>query len=484
MAQLSGINKQYISDTISKLSGFSRKADNSGNVLRGTTRLAYSDEEKAAARFLRSEFKRIGLYSPRDFAGNMYGVRKGDGRPTAILTGSHLDTVWEGGNYDGAAGVACALAVMDCLQRSQAATHHSIVAVGWRGEESVSFKFPYVGASMALGNIDAEKLLRKHEFISGTLLSRLVRLNKKRLQEFGFTNKEIFQPVIDERTAGNFIRALQSMQLLAQNLAAYLEVHIEQGPVLEREGAPVSAVNAISGNYRFSVKFTGEADHSGAMPMEYRADAGFAAAELTSEFERLAASLNSEEDRQQLRELRISPVDMATLKGGPTTVAWNIQISFDVRCCQTEKLASFRQKAQEIAHAISVRRGVGIEIMPKTPKSPIEEAVFLDNQLISSVQAEVLGARAVSRLFMPSGAGHDAKLFVKHGVPTGMYFIPCKDGRSHRPDEFASTDSIAVGAEVLLETIIKLDERAPPNGIEAHVPGNPIRIFRSPPPEA
>jgi len=374
----------------------------------------------------------------------------------------------------------CALAVMDSLQRSNAKTKNAIAAVGWRGEESVSFGFPYVGASAALDFIDTEKLLREHKFISGTLLSRLTRLNKNRLGDFGFSYDEIYNAQSNEQLAGKFLKALQSMQLLVQNLSAYLEVHIEQGPVLEKEGM-LSAVSAISGNYRFTVNFLGEADHSGAMPMNYRMDAGFAAAELALEFERLAASMNSPDDHQKLRELRISPVEMKTVQGGPTTVAWNMQVSFDVRSCENEKLAAFRQKAAGIADAIAARRGVSIKISPKTPNSPIEESVSLGHPLISSIQEEVLSARGASRIFMPSGAGHDAKLFAKAGVPTGMYFIPCKDGRSHRPDEFSSTDDILVGAEVLQETIMKLDECTPRNGSDAISAGKPSCIFKSVP---
>ena len=381
------------------------------------TRRAFTPLFLEGRRYLQTQFDKAGLQTRIDAAGNLIGRRAGQktGQGT-ILLGSHSDTVPSGGRFDGVAGVVVALEVARALEDAGVELDHDLEIVDFLAEEVSIFGVSCVGSRGMIGERPAEWLLRS---AGGLDLLQGIR-------DVGG------DPDIAERR---------------NDIKAFLELHIEQGPVLEAEKIDIGVVTAIVGITRIELLLSGQADHAGTTPMTTRRDALTAAARLALAIDAAARRLAS-----GASHFAATVGEFAMEPNAANVVPAKVRMLIDIRAEQRADLAAFRSElSQTIA---SVAKTSGVEI---------EERLVSDNQptamhatAIAALEAAAADVGASHRR-MASGAGHDAA-FLARIAKAGMIFIPCRGGRSHAPEEWAETDDIALGAAVLLEAVKRLDK--------------------------
>ena len=378
------------------------------------TRPALSDEDVLARRTLMVWMERAGLQVRIDDAGNLYGRRAGlDPDLPPVVIGSHHDTVIGGGRFDGAYGVLAALEVVRTLDDLGIRTRHPVEVVSWTGEEGSRFAPALLGSGLATGVFSVEYAHSRTD---------------ARGLRFG-----------DELARTGF---LGSPQHRLGTVRAYIEPHIEQGPVLESEGVQVGVVEGIVSMAWLSVRFRGEARHAGTTPMAARRDAGMAAARLALAVRELA---------RQLGPQAVATVGRMEWRPGQVNVVpGEAHLTVDVRhpddAVVERALVALRRRAQELAAQEAVE--VGVEVLWRAQGTAFHPEVL---------QALEAAARRLGYSWrrMPSYAGHDALYAARLG-PAGMLFIPCRGGRSHCEDEEISPQDAARGANVLLAAALQL----------------------------
>ncbi len=379
----------------------------------GVTRLALTDEDKAARDLLVMWMRDLGLRVAVDDVGNMYGWRTGENPAVPpVAFGSHLDTVIQGGRFDGTLGVAAALEVMRALADAGQRTRRPLVLVNWTNEEGVRFSPAMLG--------------------SGVVAGRFPRAYADA------------RPALDGRTFGAELERIgyrgdEAARL--RQVAAYVELHIEQGPVLEELGADIGVVEGIQGISWSTCRITGQAGHAGTTPMARRRDALVAAAEAV-----LAANQLPVQIRDDLvatvGSLRVSPNAINVI---PESVEFTLDLRAPREQTLTDAKALFAQHLADLGsrgyHTVWEEFWVS------------EPTAFAPT--IMSVIEGTARARGLRTHRMLSGAGHDAKYAVTLG-PTGMIFVPCRNGRSHAEDEDVPWESAVAGAQVLLDVVVAL----------------------------
>ena len=379
----------------------------------GVTRLALSDEDKQARDLLATWMSEAGLEVRIDDVGNMTGNRPGRRDLSPVLIGSHLDTIVKGGRFDGVLGVLAALEVVETLNDHQVTTELPIAIVNWTNEEGVRFEPAMTCAGVAAGRFTVEEI---HDKVDRAGL----RFGDE-LRRIGYFGNEHNRPL---------------------PASAYLELHIEQGPVLEAADAPVGIVGGIVGITWSEVTITGQADHAGPSPMHLRHDALTAAAHIIAGVERIAID-QDETAVATVGRLAISPNVINTQPG--TAV-----FSVDFRHRDPAVLEGQYERLVELVDRVCAERGVDGEVnrfwtSEPTPFAPqVVEAV--------SGAVEQLG---LPRFDLWSGAGHDAK-YVADASPAGMIFIRSQGGLSHCETEYSSPDDVAAGANVVLNATLAL----------------------------
>ncbi len=400
----------------------------------GITRESYGPGEDTALRLLGRHAERAGLVAESDRAGNLWLRLAADTRAEpAVVIGSHVDSVPRGGNYDGLAGVVAGLAVLDGLADDWEALP-PLRVLALRGEESAWYGRAYVGSMALLGRLPAAALALKHRSGGGTLGEALAR-------------------------CGADVAAIaRGEPLLPTPVAAYLELHIEQGPVMVARGWPVAAVTGIRGNLRHNrVRCLGEAGHSGAVPRWLRHDAVLAVAQLLARMD------------EHWRVLLQMGMDLVMTAGICTTPAAShavsvipgeVQFSFEVRSQDAETLRRFHALLQQECETVAAERGVRFEFDEAVASAP----ALMDEAWIRRFEAAgaALG-QPLERL--PSGAGHDAAMFAAAGIPAAMLFVR-NDHGSHNPREALADADLAAGIAVLREAVASL--RAPIHPIIVH----------------
>ncbi|MEM9249808.1 MAG: Zn-dependent hydrolase [Pseudomonadota bacterium] len=385
----------------------------------GVTRASYGDGENAAHGLIRDEAETLGLETRVDPFGHLYVTLPGsDRRAPALMTGSHLDSVPHGGNFDGAAGVLAGLVLLEELASGpQPPCDVTLMAI--RAEEMIWFPEHYLGSRAAFCLLPPDSP------------DRLVRRD---------TGKTLAQHM---RAAGFDPQAIRdgTPSLDPARIRAFVEVHIEQGPVLVEEGRPVGIVTGIRGNIRHRYgRITGETTHAGGVPRQSRRDAVLAGAELASTLEAwwLEAERAGEDLVLTLGEFATDP----TLHG-ITKVPGQLSFTLDIRSDSDDVLNRFEARLQRLAREISHRRGVEIDLGRKTqaPAAPMSA----DIQAALHAAAERCG---VPHHILASGGGHDCAVFAAMNVPAGMVFIRNLNG-SHNPEEFMHFDDFASACAVL-----------------------------------
>ena len=389
------------------------------------TRQSFSPLFLEGRAWLARQFAAAGLAVRIDAAGNLIGRLGGENPELGVLAiGSHSDTVPSGGRFDGIAGVATGLEVARALRDASVRLDHSLEVIDFLAEEPSDYGLSCVGSRGMSGALAPQMLEMKEP--GGETLGEALR-----------------------RVGGN-PDALSAAR--RADIKALLELHIEQGRVLEAQSLPVGIVTAIAGIRRVAITFEGAADHAGTIPMEMRHDALVAAANTVISVRRAAERLAGEGAGYFVATVGVLTVD----PGAPNVVPAKCRMVIDIRTtvlALTERFteAVERESAQHADNARVARSS--LEILSDGP--PVDCDVELRAKLKRS--AGTLGLRSIE---LASGAGHDAA-FMTRMCPSAMVFVPCRHGKSHTPEEWADRDAIAAGAAVILDTIKLLDQTLP-----------------------
>lgn len=388
------------------------------------TRRAFTDVYRTAREWLAGEFRAAGLETGFDAAGNLMGRLPGsDPAAGALACGSHTDTVVGGGRYDGIAGVLAGLEVAQRLHEAGERLRHDLLVFDFLAEEASDYGPSCVGSRAVEGTLSPEMLQTTNP--EGELLSEGLR-----------------------RMGGDPDVAARGRLAIAERLRGYLELHIEQGPVLEQAGLDIGVVTGIVGVRRLLVTVGGQADHAGTTPMPLRKDALVGAAEMVSH----AHALASEGFRQHglvatVGRLRVSP-DM------PNVVPAQVQFTLDTRCMDLAHVEALCAELLEQRQETFAARGLSLQWEDWGDAAPV--ALPAETRSAVAQAAQHLG---YTYREMPSGAGHDA-MHIAAVCPSGMVFIPCLAGRSHASEEFASPEALEAGTAVLGEALRRLDATA------------------------
>jgi beta-ureidopropionase / N-carbamoyl-L-amino-acid hydrolase len=386
------------------------------------TRLVFSIKELRSRQVLLHLMRQAGLDIRIDAIGNIFGrFEGGDRRAPAVLAGSHLDTVIHGGKYDGPVGVIGALEAVRTISENKIPVRSSLEVVCFVGEESSRFGFSTLGSSLAAGEVHPDDLTNAVD-PQGTKLESV-------LAGLGITR-----------------RNLKSIKRDPKGLKAYLELHIEQGPILEAIGKRIGLVTSIAAPSRFRVIFHGRADHSGTTPMDMRKDALVASALLIEYIEKICrkyASMAKGRVVGTVGALKIEP-------GVINAVPGRAELAVDIRGTWARSKNHVARLVKQQARAIAKRRGIGLEVLTIREEDPVP----LDKRLLR-VSQQLCEKKGIDYEIMPSGAGHDAMQMAKV-TPAGMIFVPSKRGISHNPLEWTDPADIALGAQLLMETMVRV----------------------------
>jgi allantoate deiminase len=383
----------------------------------GVTRLSFTDEERAAKDKVVSYMEEAGLSVREDAAGNLFGRREGSNPESpAVLIGSHVDSVYNGGNFDGPLGVLAGIEVLQSMEEQGVETGHPIEVVAFTDEEGARFSFGMIGSRALAGRLTPEDLA-KHEDTEGVSIAGAMRA-------YG----------LDPERIGEAARPTGSVK-------AYVELHIEQGRVLENEDLPAGVVTGIAGPVWLRFTIEGETGHAGATPMSLRRDALAAAAEIMGLIEAEASGTGTSVGT--VGQLSLEP-------GGINIIPGRVEFSLDLRDIDEEVRDRVEARILGGADEISERRGVGLEIQTLQRLAPAPCSELVKNAMARA--CERLGIRAHA---LPSGAGHDG-MQLTDLCPMGMIFVRSKDGVSHSPEEWSTKEDCAKGGDALYWTVLDL----------------------------
>ncbi len=379
----------------------------------GVTRLALSDEDKAGRDLLKTWMVEAGLEVSVDDVGTMVGRRPGIEAGPPVLLGSHLDSVVRGGNFDGPLGVLGALEVIRTLNDHGITTRRPIAVVNWTNEEGVRFEPAMMCSGVAAGRFDRAYVYERTD--------REGKRFEDELRRIGYQGDEVHRPL---------------------PAAAYLELHIEQGPVLDTEDVPVGVVEGITGITWLDVTIEGQADHAGPSPMRLRHDALAAAAPIISGVERLVL----EQD-----DIAVATVGRLIVEPNViNTIPGKVVFSVDFRHPDPAVLEAQVERLESLVADVARERGVHANIRRFWTSEPTPFNPDVIATVISAVES--LGF-PVRRLW--SGAGHDAK-YVADVCPAGMIFVRSRAGLSHCEAEYSDPADVEAGVNVLLGAALRL----------------------------
>ena len=384
------------------------------------TRLAFTDLDKQARQVVSGWMEALGLSLRTDAAGNMIGLRKGgDQSAPALVIGSHVDTVYAGGRFDGIAGVVTALAIIRALNDAGITTRHPIEVINFTCEEPTVAGLTPFGSKAMAGVLDQSQIS----------------------EAIGPDGRPLVEGI---NLLGGDGENIAKAQRDPAEIKAYLELHIEQGSVLEREGFRVGTVSAIATSARGRIIVEGRADHAGATMMDERQDALCAAAEIVLALEQAAKAPGLKDAVATVGILEVSP-------GFPNIIPGRVEMVVEARSVRQEEKEAVKATLMETINDVQLQRGVKIGVVWNSDELPVTVPDEMQN-----VIAESSGDLGIPIRVLPSRAAHDANA-LSLLAPIGMVFVPSLNGLSHCPDEWSSFEDIALGAEVLGTALLKLD---------------------------
>ncbi len=382
----------------------------------GLYRMGFSDADMEARRWLMGRIESAGLTARMDGAGNVFARLDGENGHPSVMTGSHLDTVPGAGHLDGALGV---IAAVECLRRIKElglALRFPLEAVAFADEEG---RFGGLFGSQALcGQLTPERILTARDLDEVSLVEAM--------EAHG----------LDAMGALRARRTPDSVQ-------AFVELHIEQGPVLDRQGVGVGVIDAIAGLFKWEVQLIGVPNHAGTTPMAMRVDAFQGLAEFAGEINRILEEHGSPRSVATVGRVELSP-------GAANVVPGRATFSLEVRDTAPAVLERLADAFRRTLSTIARRRGLMFEFEVLSEIAPVK----CDSGIVETIDG-VTRELNIAALRMPSGAAHDTQIMA--GLTrAGMIFVPSRDGRSHSPAEWTAWEDIEMGANVLLNTLLRL----------------------------
>ena len=403
------INEKRFLETLHQLWNTAKKQNECGlNILPGTK------ENKAVLDLLVSWMKAENLKVQIDDVGNVYGIRSGiqkDRKPLAI--GSHVDTVVNGGKYDGILGVIGGLEVIRCLNENHIATEQDLVLCIWANEEGARFLPGMAGSSVVMGNAETQVLLSNCD-------QKTKETYHEAMQQIGYIGKK------ENR--------LTSME-------KYLELHIEQGPILEERGFSVGIVAGVKAMAWNQIVVKGESNHAGPCPMHLRKDALLAATHMINDIEQIAVENTKSNTTVTFGHMEVLPDEI-------TIIPKQVKFTQDMRSEDGNVVKTGQQRVKEIVQRVAERYHVSADIQPigEMPETKFDADIMKDIESAMKHRGEEIS-------YLYSGAGHDAFQIAQH-FPVGMIFVRTKNGKSHVPEEYAEDNDIIKGTQILLDTVL------------------------------
>lgn len=384
----------------------------------GVTRVIYTAEDMAARAWLKGLCQQAGLIVREDAVGNLFARWEGE-RPDlpAVATGSHTDAIPNSGQYDGTVGVLGGLEAIRALQASGHRPIRSIELIMFTSEEPTRFGIGCLGSRLMAGTLPVERAA-------------------------GLRDKE-GRNLEELRAEAGFHGSLASVQLPKNTYSAFVELHIEQGPILEQTGIDIGVVEAIAAPAALRLTLEGVGGHAGALLMPDRRDTLCAAAEITLAVERAALDSGSMNAVATTGLLHVYP-------GAINSVPSRCTMEIDIRDTNLTTREAMVRTVLNASRTICSRRGISLSEQILNADPPATCAP----EIVAAVEASVNEIGCTSKRLI-SRAYHDS-LFMARIAPTGMIFIPCRGGVSHRPDEYSSPQAIALGVDVLARTLARL----------------------------
>lgn len=384
----------------------------------GCTRFSYSKEDMEAKAYLTEEFGKIGMSVSVDSVGNLLfrdSSRSGD--DPVVIVGSHIDTVPNGGNYDGVVGVIGGLEVAQCIHEAGIDLPFSLEVMVFAEEEGSNFGSTMLGSKALIGKFpDTEAF---HTF-----------RNDKGVSWYSMMEH-----------CGLVPDTMEYHRLDPEKVLALFELHIEQGIVLEREKKQIGVVEVIAGMQTFEITVTGQSNHAGSTPMQMRNDPAAGAAEIILVIERIA--------REKVGVHTVATVGRISAKpGGSNVIPESVSLSLDVRDVTNENIQKAADLIRAEAEHIAFQRGLSVDfhLVGASEAVPLSEKVVL--RLVKQVTQ-----MDIPFMLMNSGAVHDAAM-IAEVCDVGMIFVPSRDGLSHTAEEFTEYEDIKAGCDLLLNTIL------------------------------
>jgi len=379
----------------------------------GVSRLALTDADKAGRDRVTGWMRELGLSVSVDRVGNLFGRRAGETDEAPVMIGSHIDTVATGGRYDGNLGVLSGLEIVATLNDAGVTTKRPIVVAAFTNEEGARFQPDMLGSLVHVGALDIAAALAT-KAVDGPALG-------EELSRIGYAGEaEVGRP----------------------NVHAYVEYHVEQGPVLDAEGFTVGAVTGVQGISWTEYTIEGVSNHAGTTPMSMRHDAGWAAAAIATRVRRIARDIGGDQ---------VGTVGAMTVSPNLVNVVPNkVVMTVDLRNTDEARLRKAEGRLAAFVTATATAEGVTITPRRLARFEPVPFAPQIVDRVESLAREH---GHKVKRL--PSGAGHDAQMLARV-CPAGMIFVPSVGGISHNITEYTKPDDIGAGADVLLHLVLEL----------------------------
>ena len=406
-----GIDQNLLLRELETLASFSEVA------APAVTRIVFSEQDLRARCYIKELCTTAGLAIREDAAGNTFARWVASDDKSAVAAGSHIDAIPNAGRYDGTVGVLGGLEAIRALRRSGFQPKRSIDLIVFTSEEPTRFGIGCLGSRLLAGSLDSSVDEKLHDADGRSL-------------------KQV-------RSEAGFRGDLAQLRIPVGKYSSFVELHIEQGPVLEREKVSIGVVTAIAAPASLRVTIEGEGGHAGAVLMPNRRDALCAAAELVLAVEAAAKATGALDTVATTGVCSVFP-------SAVNSVPSRVQLEIDIRDIDGDRRQRVLADIEQAVKAICNRRDIRYELDIVNADAP----GTCDPRVVEAIEKACTGLN-LSYKHMVSRAYHDS-LFMSRVTPTGMIFIPCRGGVSHRPDEYASPDAVVAGTRVLAETLVQL----------------------------
>lgn len=382
----------------------------------GCTRLPFSYEAERVKEYIISEMTKLNINSYTDSVGNVRVYMKGkNSQLPHIVVGSHIDSVFNGGNYDGICGVLCALEVFRVLKEKEKLLNRDIELVGFDGEEGCFYPSPYIGSKLITGKLSIDDIK-----------------NLNNLDEISYYNAA--------KNRGYNPENITSTLLYENNIKATIELHVEQGNLLDSIQVPIGIVKDIKGFYRTNIKLIGESRHSGATPMYLRKDPMLSAGKIMMDLHNWQGENASKEGTITFGRINCIPNYV-------NAVPEQVELTVEYRDISQENINSFKEFLKEKVKEVSYKYNVEYEI----DCIGESKAIKINDNIVNIIK-KASSEEGIEYKLMSSGAGHDICSF--EGLSEiGMIFIPSRNGISHNMDEYTDWEDIEKGCMVLMKTL-------------------------------